>query len=191
MEGMVRSGPRSSEERPLWICPKCGARLISRNLWHSCGRFTLESLFRGARPDVLELAREFIRMLQALGDVQVIPQKTRLVCVARVRFGGLYPRKGGFRVGFALRRWIDSPRIVKTVDYGPRWRGHFVAVQSRDDLDSELRAWLQEAHDTVGMQDDLRPRAPRLPNGAAPGKRSQPLRSRQRAEKKPRRAARR
>ena len=94
-------------------------------------------------------------MLRSLGDVQVIPQKSRLVCVARVRFAGLYPRKTGFVVGFALRRWIENPRIVKTVDYGPRWRGHFVDVQSRADLDGELRAWLQEAHDTVGVQDDL------------------------------------
>jgi hypothetical protein len=98
-------------------------------------------------------------MLESLGDVQVIPQKTRLVCVARVRFAGLYPRKTGFLVAFALRRWIDSPRIVKTADYGPRWRGHFVAVQSKADLDRELHAWLQESHDTVGVQDDLtRPR---------------------------------
>jgi hypothetical protein len=130
-------------------------------LWHSCGRFTLASLFRGARPGVLGLAQEYVRILQSLGDVQVIPQKSRLVCVGRVRFGGLYPRKSGFLAAFALRRWVDSPRIVKTADYGPRWRGHFVAVQSHDDLDGELRAWLQEAHDTVGVQDDLAPHARR------------------------------
>jgi len=145
----------SEPHHPVWICPKCGARLVSRNLWHSCGRFTLAALFKGARPGVLSLARKYVRMLQSLGDVQVIPQKTRLVCVARVRFGGLSPRKGGFVAAFALRRWIDSPRIVKRADYGPRWRGHFVVVRSPADLDDELRAWLQEAHDTVGVQDDL------------------------------------
>ena len=94
-------------------------------------------------------------MLQALGDVQVIPQKTRVVCVARVRFAGLYPRKSGFRVGFALRRRLKSRRIVSTSDYGPRWRGHFVDVKSEDDLEDELRTWLQEAHDTVGVQDEI------------------------------------
>jgi hypothetical protein len=151
----MQSRSQLSNAHTLWICPKCGARLVSRNLWHSCGRFTLTALFKGARPGVLVLAREYVRMLRSLGDVQVIPQKTRLVCVARVRFAGLYPRKTGFRVAFALRRWIDHPRIVKTVDYGPRWRGHFVAVQSKADLDGELQAWLQESHDTVGVQDDL------------------------------------
>ena len=95
-------------------------------------------------------------MLHSLGDVQVIPQKTRLVCVARVRFAGLYPHKGSFRAGFALRRWLNSPRIVKTADYGPKWRGHFVDIRAIDDLDDELRSWLQESHDTVGIQSDIR-----------------------------------
>jgi len=28
--------------KPLWTCPKCGAKLITRNLWHSCGEATLK-----------------------------------------------------------------------------------------------------------------------------------------------------
>jgi Domain of unknown function (DUF5655) len=139
----------------VWICPKCRARLVSRNLWHSCGQFTLEALFAGAAPGVLELARAYVAMLQSLGDVQVIPQKTRLVGVARVRFAGLSPRQRGFQASFALHRWLDSPRILKRVDYGPRWRGHYVRVQARTDLDDELRGWLQEAHDVVGLQAGL------------------------------------
>jgi hypothetical protein len=154
--------------REVWICPKCGARLVSRNLWHSCGLFTLDALFAGAAPGVLELARDYVAMLHSLGDVQVIAQKTRLVCVARVRFAGLSPRKRGFKATFALHRWLDSPRIVKQVDYGPRWRGHYVSIQSRTDLDDELRGWLQEAHDVVGLQADLPERTGRRPS-ASPG----------------------
>jgi Domain of unknown function (DUF5655) len=140
----------------IWICPRCGARLVSRNLWHSCGRYSLESLFANADRHTLDLARRYVALLHTLGDVQVIPQKTRLVCVARVRFTGLEPRKHGFMASFALHRWLDSPRIVKTVDYGPRWRAHYVRVRSEADLDQELIGWLQEAHDTVGRQAVLR-----------------------------------
>ena len=85
----------------------------------------------GGPRGVLELARAYVAMLHSLGNVQVLPQKTRLVCVARVRFAGLSPRKRGFQASFALHRWLDSPRIVKQVDYGPRWRGHYVKVQAR------------------------------------------------------------
>lgn len=148
---------------PLWVCPQCGARLVSRNLWHSCGRYTLEDLFANAAPGVLDLARRYVELLYRLGDVQVIAQKTRLVCVARVRFASLYPRKRGFLAAFALRRWVDSPRIHKRTDYGPRWRYHFVLVQVDTDVDEELRSWLQESHDTVGLQspDDSRSADPR------------------------------
>ena len=140
----------------LWICPRCGARLVSRNLWHSCGTFSLEDLFAKATLAALQLARKYVALLHTLGDVQVIPRQTRLVSVARVRFAGLEPRKGGFLANFALQRWLDNARIVKTIDYGPRWRVHYVLVQAENDLDNDLRAWLQESHDTVGMQSDLR-----------------------------------
>jgi Domain of unknown function (DUF5655) len=140
-----------------WLCPRCGARLVSRNLWHSCVQVTLEELFASSEPSVLELARTYVSMLHSLGDVQVIPQRTRLVCVARVRFAGLSPRKDCFLASFSLHRWLDSPRIVKTADYGPRWRSHYVLVQSQADLDDELMTWLQEAHDVVVvMQSGLR-----------------------------------
>jgi len=72
--------PRSKPS--LWICPQCGARLVTKNLSHSCGRFTLEALFARSDPSVLGLARRFVSILRTLGDVQIIPQKTRLVCVA-------------------------------------------------------------------------------------------------------------
>jgi hypothetical protein len=130
--------------------------LVSRNLWHSCVQVTLEELFGRSEPSAVELARSYVAMLHSLGDVQVIPQKTRLVCVARVRFAGLEPRRHGFLASFSLHRWLDSPRIVKTADYGPRWLGHYVSVQSTADLDDELRTWLQEAHDVVGLQSGLR-----------------------------------
>jgi hypothetical protein len=142
-------------KRPLWHCPKCGARLATRNLWHSCGRFTLEALFAGSAPGALAAARQFVALLESLGDVQVLPQKTRLVAVARVRFAGLYPRKDHFMAAFALHRWLSNPRIVKTIDYGPRWRMHYVRIGSDADLDDEFRAWLQESHDVVGQQSDL------------------------------------
>jgi uncharacterized protein DUF5655 len=143
-----------ASRRELWICPRCGARLVSPNLSHSCGTFTLEQLFASARPGVLALARRYVELLEGLGDVQVLPQRTRLTCVARVRFAGLLPRVTGFVVTFALRRRLDNHRVHKIEDYGPRWQIHHVRVTGESDLDDELRAWLQESHDTVGLQAD-------------------------------------
>ena len=101
-------------------------------------------------------------MLSSLGDVQVIPQKTRLVAVARVRFAGLVPRKHGLLANFALHRWVVSERIVKTDDYGARWRFHHVRIRTSADVDDELRHWLQESHDTVGLQASPTPDSPEV-----------------------------
>jgi Domain of unknown function (DUF5655) len=146
----------TGKQRPLWTCPRCGARLVSRNLSHSCGTHTLEELFASSEPAVLDLARSYVDVLRSLGDVQVIPQKTRLAAVARVRFAGLRPRKRDFLASFALHRWVDSSRIVKREEYGLGWRIHWVRVAGEADLDDELRGWLQESHDVVGLQSDLR-----------------------------------
>jgi len=32
----------ANREAPLWTCPRCGAKLVTKNLWHSCGRATLD-----------------------------------------------------------------------------------------------------------------------------------------------------
>ena len=115
----------------------------------------MERLFAASQRSVLRLARKYVAMLRSLGDVEVVPQKTRLTAVARVRFAGLEPRRDHFVASFALHRWVKSPRIAKTVDYGPRWRMHHVRVRTVSDLDAKLRRWLQEAHDVVGLQSDL------------------------------------
>jgi Domain of unknown function (DUF5655) len=142
----------ATEPPPLWVCPSCGARLVTPNLWHSCGEFSLDALLAGSEPQVQAAAHAYVELLTTLGDVQVIPQRSRLVCVARVRFAGLYPRKRSFLAAFALRRWLDSDRIVKRESYGSRWLGHFVRLGSAEEVDDELRAWLKEAYDTVGLQ---------------------------------------
>ena len=146
---------RGLKNRPLWICPDCGARLASRNLWHSCGTFSFEDLFAGAADTVADAARMLITACEQFGDVQVLPQKTRLALVARVRFSSLVPRKKFLIVGFALHRWIDHPRIARTEDYGPRWRYHYLRLAEPSGVDSELLGWMRESYEVVGLQQEV------------------------------------
>jgi hypothetical protein len=93
--------------------------------------------------------------VKALGDVQVIPQKTRLVFVARVRFAGIVPRKDHLIATFALQRTVRSKRIERYIDYGPRWQAHQVRIRSASEIDEGLRGWLEESYKVVGLQSDL------------------------------------
>jgi hypothetical protein len=136
----------------LWICPDCGARLATKNLYHTCGTFMLEELFARSAPETVALARRYVELLRSLGDVQILPQKTRVVCGARVRFATLSPLKNGFPAVFTLRRWVESTRLTHLAEGGPHRRMHRLLIESAEQIDDELRAWLQEAHDTVGLQ---------------------------------------
>jgi hypothetical protein len=102
----------------IWICPDCGARLISRNLWHSCGQYSLESLFANADQRALDLARKYVALLYTLGDVQVIPQKTRLACVARVRFCGLKPASTGSWPASPYTGGLTAPALSRPSTMG-------------------------------------------------------------------------
>ena len=156
--GRGRSAIHDAQGITTWtvIWPRCAGRLTSRNLWHSCGHFTLDALFASAPPATVDRARKYVAMLHSLGDVQVIPQKTRLVCVARVRFAGLYPRKDGFLVSLRCIAGLAARGSSGPLTMG-LGGGGLCAHSIRAHLDPEFSSWLQEAHDVVGLQADLLP----------------------------------
>ena len=137
--------------RPLWRCPECGERFVTKNLWHSCGKQTLKDLFARSKPHVLPLFRKFAKMVRACGPVRMIPQKTRVVFQVRVRFAGAYPRKSYLLCGFALPYRSADPRFVKIENYAPHFQGHLLRVASEADLDGQVQRWLHEAY-KVGAQ---------------------------------------
>jgi hypothetical protein len=143
-----------SKLKPLWRCPKCGARFVTKNMWHSCGRFTLKELFARSDPNVLRVFKKFEQLIRSLGPVRMIPQKTRAVFQVRVRFASAYPRKSYLLCGFALRRRITHPRLVKYEYYGPSWHGHLFRIDSEDQFDGKFRSLLKEAY-SVGERQSL------------------------------------
>ena len=92
-------------------------------MWHSCGKYSLEALFARSEPHVLTLFKKFATMVRECGPVTMIPQKTRVVFMVRVRFAGAYPRRSYLLAGFALARKLKSPRIKKIEEYAPHFIG--------------------------------------------------------------------
>lgn len=90
-------------------------------------------------------------MVRACGPVRMIPQKTRIVFQARVRFAGCYPRKSHLLCGLALAHRLDTPRIIKIEEYARHFISHQFRVYSKEDLDAEVQGWLRESYD-VGAQ---------------------------------------
>jgi hypothetical protein len=140
--------------RPLWKCPKCGAEFVGRNMSHSCGKFSLDDLFAKSNPQVMKLFRKYAKMVRACGPVKMIPQKTRVVFMTRVRFAGAMPRKNYLLCSIGLPRRLENSRFIKIESYLKHFHGHTFRINSLNELDDEVQRWLHEAY-TVGLQKPL------------------------------------
>jgi Domain of unknown function (DUF5655) len=133
---------------PLWTCPKCGAKFVSANMWHSCGRYRLVDLFARSQPHVFEVFQKFRRMVKSCGPVTMIPQKTRVVFMVRMRFAGATVRKTNLRVGLILERRLSrDPRLEKVESFSPSCHGHYFRIDRADQLDDAMLGWIREARD--------------------------------------------
>jgi hypothetical protein len=133
---------------PLWTCPKCGARFVSANMWHSCGRFELGPLFAKSDPHVFELFQRFRGMVKRCGPSTIIPQKTRVVFMVRMRFASATVRKSYLRIGVILERPLPpDERLVETLAAAPRCYAHYFKIERADQLDASIARLLREAYD--------------------------------------------
>src|SRR5207249_794719 len=55
------------KKKPLWTCPKCRHKFVTRNMWHSCGRFRVTDHFKGKDPITRKLFRAFKTLVRTFG----------------------------------------------------------------------------------------------------------------------------
>jgi len=139
-------------KRPLWTCPRCGHRFVTRNMWHSCARYRLTDHFRGKDPIVRKLFRRLRVMVEQFGPVRVYAQKTRIVFQNRGRFVGVLVRKNRLDVGLWLKRRREHPRLYKIEFYPPSDYVHRIRLADISEIDGELAGFVKEAA-RVGRQD--------------------------------------
>jgi hypothetical protein len=143
---------------PLWVCPKCGARFVTRNLPHSCGNATLDDWHARMGPRARALYDRFEQMIAACGEYHVAPAKTRIAFLARVRFSGITSiSEKGMTCAFALPQPIRSSRFVKVEEVVPGWWVHRLRISDPAELDDEVQGWIRESYRLMGMQERLGP----------------------------------
>lgn len=134
----------------LWICPKCGRRFVNRNQSPSCGYHTIKQHLKGKSPHVIALHKPFLELVMQCGSVIVAPTKTRIGFQVRMIFAALSLKQGGLNCHVVLSRRLENPRFT------PQNNVHHFRIQSMDELDDEVYAWLKEAYQ-VGEQKRLMP----------------------------------
>lgn len=160
---MQASTRRTIERRPLWQCPRCGHRFVTKNLWHSCLDVDVATHFVGRPPVLRRLYRAWLAFVRKQGGaVSVSPNRTRIAFMADVRFAGRSVLKDRVRCSLALARPDRDARFVQVKEEVPGWRAHRFDLATPADL-RLLDAWLarrvRESWHEFGMRKRLRKRA--------------------------------
>jgi len=146
----------SARAKALWTCPKCGAKFVSKNLWHSCGEATLEEWKAGMGPRALELYDRFEALIAACGEYHIAPAKTRIAFMGRVRFANITSlSERGMTCTFALPAPLSGPRFAKVEEVVPDWWVQRLRITDAEQLDAEVQGWIRESYRLMGMQERL------------------------------------
>jgi hypothetical protein len=147
----VKAGA-SRRARPLWRCPKCGRRFVTKNLWHSCVRVPLATHFQGKPAERKKTWDRWLASARACGRVVAYAQKSRITIMARVRFAGAVVHTSYVDAALWLRRRAEHPRLARTEDYGRLGFGLHFRLERPEDIDASLDALMREAY-RVGIQE--------------------------------------
>jgi hypothetical protein len=139
---------------PLWPCPACGRSFANANQSHACGRHDLESHFAGKPPLVRDIFKAFLAMLEEIGPVVILPEKTRIAFQARMSFAQLTVRRRWVLGHFVLARRVEDPVFTRVETVSPRNHVHHFRLDSPEET-AGLRSFAREAY-AVGRQDHLR-----------------------------------
>jgi hypothetical protein len=149
---------RGEKPARLWRCRKCEREFANRNQTHTCaGLHDLEHHFRGKPPGIRRMFDRVRAMVEAIGPVRVLPEKTRIAFQVRMSFAQVTPRNKWLDGHVVLARRLDSPRFRKVETFSPRNHLHVFRITDESEIDDELQAWLAEAY-AVGNQEHLRSR---------------------------------
>jgi hypothetical protein len=142
----------------LWKCPRCGARLVSRNLSHSCGPHSVENFLAGASSTGRSRFERFVRVVAKCGPYETMPARTRVAFMAQVRFASVNRVTDEWMdVHFVLPRRLESPRFRRVERLGKLYVHHLRLTGARD-FDRELERWLRASYREYGERRWLRRR---------------------------------
>ncbi|MFG1812959.1 DUF5655 domain-containing protein [Kribbella sp. NPDC049174] len=114
----------------------------------------VDAHFVGKDPAVRETFERIVRVVQGLGPVEVLPEKTRIALHNRMSFAAFVPRVHWLDGHVVLAERLDSARFTKVEVYSARNVLHAFRLRRAAEVDDEVVVWLTKAY-AVGRQDHL------------------------------------
>jgi Domain of unknown function (DUF5655) len=153
----MRRVKRPSGKEPLWKCPDCGRAFANRNQSHACGQHDLDHHFHNKPAAIRKLFDQVVEIIERIGPVRVLPEKTRIAFQVRMSFAQVTPRREWLDGHVVLARRLEHPRFRQIQTFSPRNHLHAFRITCAADLDDDFAAWMREAY-AVGEQKHLRGR---------------------------------
>ena len=95
----------------LWHCPRCGRTFANRNQSHTCAPLgDLERHFAGKDECVRQAFDAVVAVVDALGPVEVLAEKSRIALHVRMSFAAFTPRRSTLPGHLVLAREVPSAR---------------------------------------------------------------------------------
>lgn len=136
--------PSTDATTPLWTCPRCGHRFVTRNARHSCSQHELDGHFKGKPARVRTLFNAWLDFVNQFGEVTVIPQKTRIHFQARARFAGAVIGEDWVECWLWLKRSVRDARFQRV----EKANGHYIyyfRLTDETQLDAKMKEYVREA----------------------------------------------
>ncbi len=112
--------------------------------------YSVSDHFVNKDPSVRVLYDELISLLRTIGPVQEDPKKTSIHLNRKSALAGVETRKDSLLLNIKSDHPIQSPRIEKTEQISAKRFHHKVRISSPEDLNEELKTWLEEAYALSG-----------------------------------------
>jgi hypothetical protein len=107
----------------------------------------VEDVVAGKPPGGLALYRRFEALALGVGEVMVAPAKTRIGFQHRRIFAAVNAiRQGRIDVHIVTARPLPSARIRRVERLGPKDYVNHFTIESPEELDAEVAAWLEEGY---------------------------------------------
>ncbi len=131
----------------LWKCFKCERRFANTNQTHSCGRYTVEDFLSNSSVQAIELYRRFEKLVQECAPIILAPAKIRMGFQVRMIFAAVNKLSDrGIEAHVVLARRLENARFTSIESVSPRTHVHHFRVGSLEEMDNEVKSWLEEAY---------------------------------------------
>jgi hypothetical protein len=108
--------------------------------------YSVSDHFANKEPSIRALYDQLIALLRTLGPIEEDPKKTSIHLNRKSALAGVETRKDCLLLNIKSSHPINSPRVEKAEQISARRFHHKVRISSLNDLDEELKTWLEEAY---------------------------------------------